>query len=114
MRVAPQVNLTAEQSTQMKAWARGQKTSARLVRRARIILLAAEGKRHKEIGALVGVMPRIVAVWRQRFLDLGLAGLEKDAPRSGLTERFEGAVDRASYDTGDPAQRHAVEHAEHG
>lgn len=83
MRVAPQVKLTEEQSSRLKAWARGRKTSARLVRRAQIILLAAEGKQNKEIGALVGMMPRIVAVWRQRFLDLGLAGLEKDAPRSG-------------------------------
>jgi transposase len=83
MRVAPSVSLTEEQSIQLKGWARGRKTPARLVRRAKIVLLAAEGKQNKEIAALLGVMPRIVALWRARFLELGVAGLEKDAPRSG-------------------------------
>lgn len=83
MRVAPAVRLTEAQAKQLNAWARGRKTPARLVRRAKIILLAAEGKQNKEIGLLLGVMPRIVALWRGRFLEHGLAGLEKDAPRSG-------------------------------
>lgn len=83
MRVAPAVELTEAQATQLKSWARGRKTPARLVRRAQIVLLAAEGKQNKEIGLLLGVMPRIVALWRSRFLDQGVAGLEKDAPRSG-------------------------------
>lgn len=50
MRVAPAVSLTEEQTTQLKAWARGRKTPTRLVRRAKIVLLAAEGKKNKEIG----------------------------------------------------------------
>ena len=83
MRVAPAEELTEEQSRQLKSWARGRKTAARLVRRAQIVLLAAEGKQNKEIGALLGVMPRIVALWRSRFLEQGMAGLQKDAPRSG-------------------------------
>lgn len=83
MRVAPVVTLTEAQATQLKAWARGRSTPARLVRRAQIVLLAAEGKQNKEIGQVLGVMPRIVALWRGRFLEQGLAGLEKDAPRSG-------------------------------
>jgi len=53
------------------------------VRRAQIVLLAAEGKQNKEIAAELGLMPRIVACWRNRFLEKGLDGLMKDAARSG-------------------------------
>ncbi len=83
MRVAPAVHLTEEQSQQLRSWARGRRTPARLVRRAQIVLLAAEGKQNKEIGAELAVMPRIATLWRGRFLQLGLDGLKKDAPRAG-------------------------------
>ena len=83
MRVAPPVHLTEEQSEQLRSWARGRRTPARLVRRAQIVLLAAEGKQNKEIAAELKLMPRIVACWRNRFLEKGLDGLMKDAPRSG-------------------------------
>jgi len=53
------------------------------VRRAQIVLLAAEGKQNKQIADELGVMPRIVALWRGRFLEQGLEGLTHDAPRSG-------------------------------
>jgi transposase len=83
MRVAPPIDLTEEQATQLRSWSRGRRTEARLVRRAKIVLLAAEGKQNKEIAEVLGVMPRIVACWRGRFLKLGVEGLIKDAPRSG-------------------------------
>ena len=83
MRVAPPIHLTPEQATQLRSWARGRRTEARLVRRAKIVLLAAEGKQNKEIAEILGVMPRIVACWRGRFLKLGVEGLIKDAPRAG-------------------------------
>jgi transposase len=38
-----------------------------------------------EIAAEVGVSNQKAARWRKRFLKLGLAGLEKDAPRPGRT-----------------------------
>jgi len=82
MRVAGQVVLTGEQSAQLAAYARGRRTPARLVLRARIVLLASEGKQDLEIAALLGVVPRTAARWRARFLKSGVAGLEKDAPRA--------------------------------
>ena len=83
MRVAPPVVLVEEQKQQLLVWSRGRRTAARLVRRAQIILLAAEGKQNKQIADELGVMPRIVALWRGRFLEQGLEGLTHDAPRSG-------------------------------
>ena len=44
MRIAPQVVLNSEQRARLEAYARGRRTPARVVLRARIVLLAAEGK----------------------------------------------------------------------
>ncbi len=53
-----------------------------MVRRAEIVLLAAEGWPHEAIGGAVGVSRVTVGKWRQRFLDRGLNGLH-DEPRPG-------------------------------
>jgi transposase len=50
-----------------------------------VVLLAADGKQDLEIAALIGISNQKAARWRKRFLKLGLAGLEKDAPRPGRT-----------------------------
>jgi transposase len=83
MRIAPAVVLTEEQKQQLLVWSRGRRTPARVVRRAQIVLLASAGKQNKPIAEELGIMPRIAALWRARFLQQGLAGLERDAPRSG-------------------------------
>ena len=46
------------------------------------MLLAAAGRSTRSIAKEVGVQPRIVSNWRQRFADHGLGGLE-DRPRAG-------------------------------
>ena len=53
--------------------------------RTRVVLLAASGKPDLEIAAEIGISNQKAARWRKRFLKLGLAGLEKDAPRPGRT-----------------------------
>src|SRR5262249_19713149 len=63
--------------------ARGRKVPSRSVERARIVLLAAEGKQNREIASLCGVTRRTVGVWRKRFAEQGIAGIEKDARRAG-------------------------------
>ena len=47
------------------------------------MLLAASGKQDTEVAKELGITAHKVARWRQRFLASGMAGLEKDAPRSG-------------------------------
>src|SRR5437868_2569777 len=85
MRVAPPVVLTEDQKRTLHQWARGRSLPARQVERARVVLLAAAGKQDLEIAAEVGISNQKAARWRKRFLRLGLAGLEKDAPRPGRT-----------------------------
>jgi transposase len=85
MRAAPAVVLTEDQKRTLSQWARGRLLPARQVERARVVLLAADGKQDLEIAAEVGISNQKAARWRKRFLKLGLAGLEKDAPRPGRT-----------------------------
>jgi transposase len=83
MRTAPAIELTPDQQTALELRARGRSLAARVVERARIVLLAASGQQDKEIAISLGITAKKVARWRRRFLDLGIAGLEKDAPRPG-------------------------------
>jgi transposase len=85
MRVAPTVVLTESQEQTLQQWARGRSLPARQVERARVVLLAAAGKQDLEIASKIGISNQKAARWRRRFLKLGLAGLEKDAPRPGRT-----------------------------
>jgi transposase len=66
----------------LEAWCRAGTVEARVARRARIVLLAAEGRSNREIGSLVDLHYNQVAVWRGRYATFGLAGLE-DAEREG-------------------------------
>ena len=83
MRVAPQVILTDEQRATLQRWSRGRSTPARLVRRAKIVLLAAEGQENIEIAEALQIERTVVGRWRKRFVAQGRAGIEKDAPRGG-------------------------------
>src|SRR5215471_21073015 len=85
MRVAPRVVLTEEQQQTLQQWARARSLPVRQVERARVILLAAAGKQDLEIASEIGISNQKAARWRKRFLQKGLAGLEKDAPRPGRT-----------------------------
>lgn len=57
-------------------------TPQKLVRRARIVLLAAEGRDNDQIATLLATSAVTVGLWRQRFIDSGLSGLA-EAPRPG-------------------------------
>jgi transposase len=83
MRTACAITLTDAERQQLERWERGRRTPVRLAQRARMVLLAAEGRQNKEIAIAVGVGRVTVARWRQRFATRRLAGIEKDAPRGG-------------------------------
>ena len=85
MRVAPAIELSSEVRLELEKLSRRRTTPVRVVQRSRIILLAADGMQNKEIAQLLGVAPRMAALWRSRFIQLGVEGLMKDAPRPGRT-----------------------------
>jgi len=61
---------------------RAKGAAARVVERARIVLLSAEGLPGREIAERVGCSEPTVVLWRSRFAEHGMVGLA-DAPRSG-------------------------------
>src|SRR4029077_11064871 len=79
---AREVRLKPKVRKVLEARCRAPTTAQRDVRRARIVLLAADGQSTRSIAEEVGVQPRIVSNWRRRFADHGLGGL-KDCPRVG-------------------------------
>src|SRR5438094_3531696 len=83
MRTAPKVWLTQEQQDDFERFARSRTLAARLVQRARIVLMAAARKPDQEIAQAMGIARQTAALWRGRFAEHGIAGIEKDAPRSG-------------------------------
>ena len=88
MRVAKEVILKGDERERLECYARGRKTPARVVERARIVLAAAEGKQDIEIAERLGISRMKAARWRKRFLELGVAGIERDATRPGRTPKI--------------------------
>ncbi len=83
MRVARPITLNPEQRRLLEQQARARSLPARQVERACIVLRAADGSQDKEIAAELGITPEKAARWRNRFLDGGMAALQRDAPRPG-------------------------------
>ncbi|MGY4509454.1 helix-turn-helix domain-containing protein [Bradyrhizobium sp. USDA 3650] len=53
------------------------------LKRARIVLLPAEGRSTRSIAKEVRVHPRIVSLWRRRYSDHGVEGLQDKLPHKG-------------------------------
>ena len=101
-RPAPAAALTDEQLTALTAWSRSRVLPQRQVLRARIVLLAAEGVPNLSIAARLGCSVPTVRLWRRRFSEAGIAGLEEDAP--DVVRRVSGrGRTRHGQDWSDPA-----------
>jgi transposase len=67
--------LTSEQRTQLETRQRSRRGRADAARRARVILLLADGDSYASITAKTGCSSRTIALWKRRFESDGLAGL---------------------------------------
>jgi transposase len=76
------VEITDEQRGELERRVRAHTSSQREAKRARIILLAADGVPGRQIAARVGISEEYVATWRRRFAEEGVDGL-RDQRRSG-------------------------------
>jgi transposase len=110
MRRAEEVILAPEERTTLESWASGRSLPFRLVQRAYIVCMAADGMQNKEIAAKLRISRPTVQLWRQRFLALRVSGLEKDAPRPGriprILHRKVNAIVKATLDTTPPGATH--------
>src|SRR3970040_2660871 len=76
------LTLSPQHRHALEAIIRSGTVEARLARRARTILLLADGKSVRKTGKRVGLAPRMVQHWKRRFIADGLPGLYH-APRPG-------------------------------
>ncbi len=79
---AVSIDLTEEERRELTGLAGRRRTAQGLARRARIVLLAADGLENKEICAKLDVDANTVGKWRRRFADSRVDGL-LDEPRPG-------------------------------
>ena len=90
---AREVHLSRKDRKVLEARCRSPATLQRDLKRARIVLLAAAGRSTRSIAKEVGVQPRIVSLWRHRYADQGLEGLQ-DRPRPGKQPIYTKATDK--------------------
>jgi transposase len=81
------IELTGEERLALEARARKYTLPYRDVVRARIVLLAAQGLRNDEIARRLDTRREVVSLWRKRFFEHRLAGLE-ELPRHGRPAIF--------------------------
>jgi len=72
----------------LEALVRGRNTAQKMVLRARIVLGAAEGHSNNRLAKQLGITRPTVLLWRKRYVQAGVSGLLKDAPRPGRRRRI--------------------------
>lgn len=98
------IRLSEDEVKTLTEWSRRGKSEHRLVERARIILLAHEGRTNRQIAEQLHTRTARVSKWRQRFGSDRLAGLG-DATRSGKPAKYDESIEErvlASLDTPPP------------
>jgi transposase len=88
MKLSEPILLSPEEHTKLDSWASARRMPFRIVQRAKIIKMAANGILSQDIAKKLHISRPTVQLWRQRFLSLRLVGLEKDAPRPGRLPRI--------------------------
>jgi transposase len=78
----PPLGIADAERAELQRRVRAHTTPQRAAKRARVVLLAAEGVPNRQIATLVGMNQHTVSHWRHRFEAERLAGLE-DRPRPG-------------------------------
>jgi transposase len=78
----PALEISVEERLELERRVRAHTTPQRMVRRCRVVLMAAEGVPSRRIAPEVGMSEQYVGMWRRRFEADRVGGLE-DRPRSG-------------------------------
>jgi len=87
--------LTTEQRIELETRARSRRGRADSARRARVILLLADGDRYTSITAKTGCSSRTIALWKRRFEADGIAGLSarhRGSKRTVLTPALQARI----------------------
>jgi transposase len=97
------ITLTDDERTKLTDWANRPTSARRLATRARVVLLAADGRTNTAIAARLHLTLPTVRKWRERFAARRLEGLTDDprpgSPRTLADEQVEAAVTRTLEST---------------
>jgi transposase len=80
--IARRIKISDEDRKTLRKWKRSPGTAQKLVRRADIILAAAEGLNNKAISERGLGSEQTICLWRKRYAEYGIEGLE-DQPKPG-------------------------------
>src|ERR1700756_2230904 len=75
------VELSPTERADLERWQRSTTVSVGLARRARVLLLLADGSSLKDAASIAGLTVRNARKWVRRFLALGIDGLYDQAGR---------------------------------
>ena len=84
---AKPLSLTLDQRSTLMKWVRGRSTAQKMVLRARIVLMAADGCANHAMAQALETNRKTVQLWRNRFAQGGLEALSDEA-RSGRKPTF--------------------------
>jgi transposase len=93
MKTAKPIVLNKHDLQTLTSWANSATIEARIKERAKIILLAHEGKTNKEIAEYMHTREATIGKWRSRFIQSGLAGLD-DLERTGKPKEYSAAIEK--------------------
>ena len=96
---APALTMTVEQKSQLESWIRAPATPQKVVLRSRICLLASEGKSNRQIARRLEISRPTVLLWRGRFAEAGVPGLEHEPPRKPSSQRLDDQLVRKIVET---------------
>jgi len=85
--IAREIEISDEDRKTLLRWKRSPTTPQKLVRRADIILAAAEGLNNKTISGRGLGSAQTVCLWRKRYAEYGIEGLE-DQPKPGRPRKI--------------------------
>jgi transposase len=98
MRVAPSINLQETDKEELLRWTRSHTIEKRLSERARIILMASDGKANKDIAEHLKTREATVSKWRGRYHQMGVLGLQ-DEVRPGKPAAYDKADEKRVLET---------------
>lgn len=93
MKIAKPIVLNKHDLQTLNTWANSTTIEARIKERAKIILLAYEGKTNKEIAQYMHTREATIGKWRSRFIQSGLSGLD-DLERTGKPKEYSAAIEK--------------------
>jgi transposase len=108
--IARPLHVDDNQRKRLQSLADSGKTPQKVALRARIILLAGQGRPNHAIAKELGITRPTVLLWRKRFAAQGVPGILKDAPRPGRRKAIRPEVVKrvveATLQTTPPGQTH--------